>query len=845
MLVSTACLERTGAPDERLTSHHEDLDFCWRARLAGFRILMTPLGRARHMAASTRGDRDDDERRRSSRYYGERAALASMLKNYGLVSLLVLLPLYAVMGLGRLAGLALLRRFDDAWDMLSAWGWNIVHLPGTVRRRLRTQSVRSVKDGSIRRFMESSSFRMPRWLEAASEILAEQRGVDDDEAAPLRLRHHTVSFARAHPALLASAIAVVVGSVALRDLFGPEVVRGAAVAAFPARASAFLSELVSGFRTTGLGGSDAGSPALAVMGGLSWLAVGSTSLAQKALLGGLPIVGGVTMYRAVTRETKDRLAAAIAAGAYALSGAVMWALSDGRIAMLAAMAAAPALAHRVETAFASERPAKLRRFVVGLGITIAVGVSFYPGFALILAVLVAVRVVAGPRRSPGLARSVAGTLVGALLVLPFVPALVAGNAAALGSSIASLDVNRIGRLAVGFGPGTGAVAWFLPVAALLGLSLAGGDLRGPALRATLGAVGGLVLAWASATDLLPAALSNQVAYVILAATCEALLVGYGVASLAGGVGREAFGWRQIGAAAITVVLTVGLALQVVVAMVGGWAWGGSEAIPAAWAVVSGRDDDDFRVLWLGDDRGLAFPAPGGDPNGVIRAGPSSVRFAVTDREGATMLDAGRALTGAGATALRNTVERLLAGGTRHAGATLGPFGIRFVVAAEGDLPPPVRSALGQQLDLDAVPTDGLTIFRNAHALPPAAVSTDPETAAAAAATSVDVIEQLDDVTARPISAVPGGWDAMLTTDGTVLLSTERVSGFAATDAAGRSLPVETSFGWATRVDAPAGPVHLRDEHQWMRTAAVWALAALWAVAMWITRKPGAARGAAR
>src|SRR5436190_17372367 len=202
MLVSRECLQRTGVPDERFTSHHEDLDFCWRARLAGFRVLMTPLGRARHMDASSRGERPDDPTPRSGRYYGERAALASMLKNYGLLSLLTLLPLYALLGLARLLGLALARRFDDAWDLLTAWGWNMAHLPGTVRRRVRTQSVRRVKDRSIRRFMESSAFRLPKWLEAAGEILAEQRGIDDDEGETPRpkLSRQTVSLARAHPA---------------------------------------------------------------------------------------------------------------------------------------------------------------------------------------------------------------------------------------------------------------------------------------------------------------------------------------------------------------------------------------------------------------------------------------------------------------------------------------------------------------------------------------------------------------------------------------------------------------------------------------------------------------------
>src|SRR3972149_6692095 len=42
MLVSRAAWQRTGPPDERL-DHREDLDFCWRARVARVRGPMAPL----------------------------------------------------------------------------------------------------------------------------------------------------------------------------------------------------------------------------------------------------------------------------------------------------------------------------------------------------------------------------------------------------------------------------------------------------------------------------------------------------------------------------------------------------------------------------------------------------------------------------------------------------------------------------------------------------------------------------------------------------------------------------------------------------------------------------------
>jgi hypothetical protein len=831
-------------PDERFASHHEDLDFCWRARLAGFRVLMTPLAQARHMSASSRGDRLEEHRPRSDRYYGERAALASMLKNFGVLSLLVLLPLYALVGVARVVWLSLGRRFDDVWDLLRAWGWNLAHLPGTLRRRVRAQSVRTVRDRVIRRFMESAGGRLPRWFETAGVILAEQREIEleDEGAAPrVRLRHQTASLARAHPVLVGSFFAAVVCAAAFRDLVGHHTVQGAVVAMFPADPSGFFRELVSGVRTTGLGGSAAGSPALAAMGALSTLLLSSTRLAQKVMLGGLPLLAAATTFRAIARQTGDRLAGVLGGACYALCGATLWAFSGGRIDVLVALAAIPTLLDRIASAFDATPPAARRPFVVGLGVAVAVAVAFFPGVAPALLIPIGVRLLLGPARGRGLLLVIAGAAAGALLLFPFLPALAAGGGAALGAAVGTTDVHRIGRLAIGPAPGTGVVAWFLPVAALLGLSLAAGEHRGPALRAALTALVALALTWVASAGYLPAAVSNPVAFLIVAASAEAMLVGYGVASLAGGVGRESFGWRQLGAAALAVVLGAGLLVQSVTAMVGGWDWGGPESIPPAWAVVANRVEGDFNVLWLGDDSGLAFPAPGGDPSGVFDAGPDSVRFGLTGRDGTLALDTGRSLTGGGLEYLRRVLTELMSGTTRHAGALLGPLGVRFVVAASGDLPSGAESALRSQLDLDAIPAEGLVIFRNAHALPPAALTTDPAVIRASGSSDPGGLEQLAGESSTEATSVQGGWDGTIPANGGLLVASEDVSGWAAT-VDGAATSVERSFGWATRVLAPSGgAVQLRFAEQWLRTTQLWILALLWAAALWITRTRGSTR----
>src|SRR5213596_4170872 len=89
-----------GLADERVVRRTTgdddgDLDLCWRARIAGWNVLMTPLARVRHAAVAERDDRPGVER--SRRYEEDRAALASVLKNDALLTLAWVVPLGGVL----------------------------------------------------------------------------------------------------------------------------------------------------------------------------------------------------------------------------------------------------------------------------------------------------------------------------------------------------------------------------------------------------------------------------------------------------------------------------------------------------------------------------------------------------------------------------------------------------------------------------------------------------------------------------------------------------------------------------------------------------------------------------
>ncbi len=828
MLVSREAWQRTGPFDERLSGHHDDVDFCWRARLAGFRVVMTPLAHARHRGAGGVGEAWG-ERSRSSQYQAERVAIAAMLKNYGIPTLLWLLPLNAVFAIARIVYLLLLRRFEDGYELALAWAWNVTHLPSTLRRRVRAQSVRSVRDGAVRRFMRSALIRAPRWFQQAERIFEEQL---EDEREHVAVRRRVRSLALEHPVLMGWVVGAAIGLLAYRVLTSAAVLEGGALPTFPSGADRYFGELLSGVRTTGLGGPYAASPALALIGALTWLPGVSASTVQKAMLAVLPPLAGIVLYRGLARQTGDRVAAVVAAVTLALSAVVFWAFSEGRIAFLVALVVLAAAFDRVDQAFAA-RPSSPIRFVVGAGAVLAIGVAFAPGVVVGVAAMAIVAVLTGPRRVRGLLLVLAAVAVAGVLVFPLVPDAVRFPGPALGSWIGQSDMSMIARLAPGRGPGTWIVAWFVPVAAAIAFSLVGPPHRRRAWRGVIVAVVGLFLAWASAAGWLPRGVANAPIYIGVSAIAEASVLACGVATVGAELQRHAFGYRQVAVVALALALIVGVGGQLAQAAIGGWAIG-REGLPSAWPVVA-TSAAGGRVLWIGAPDGDRFPAPGGDPLGVVAAGPASVRFALTDRDGISVLDTGRPDVGPGYDYVRSALGELLAGDTSHAGALLAPLGVRFVVSAAGDLPPGARERLDAQLDLDLVPAGGLVIYRNARALPAAFVTADESFARAAHGRSLAQIAALGRVPAAALGGSGSAWSGS-SEGGLGYLADQFDAGWRA--APGNGSSVFPAFGWAVGFDAPAGLVTVSYGAGGVRVAEMALLGVLWLAVLWVTRRPG-------
>jgi GT2 family glycosyltransferase len=842
MLIARQVIERVGPPDQRL-GPGAAMEFCWRARVAGFRVVVEPRAVALHRIAGERGERPRVRTKRP-RELTERAALATLLMNARMLTLLWLLPAFAVRSSAALVRALLARRFDRAGEIVGAWGWNLLHLPGTFRRRARAQAVRAVPDHDVARFT-SPATRLHDWGVQASAALIGARVAhvdegEEPEGAPLRRR--VASLVVTRPVAVGWVLGALLTVLAFRDVLFVPRLEGGALLILPDGPSAFFREFASGWRTTGFGGSDPASLALIPMGIASFFTLGDPHLLGRLIVALAPLLAGASCFAAARRLGVSKLAAVIAGACYGLSALTMWSASEGRIATSVLLVALPWLWRRLRDAFAPGGPEHPLRWTVSTAMGLAVSIAFFPGtWAPVAVMLVPLLIVPEDRgsRVRGVLLSAAVAVVAAILVFPTVAALAAAGGAPGVDVAGSPSYGELLRLSPGPAPGSGAAAYFLPLAGLLSFVLAGDTARRNAWQLLAVAMAAIPLAWLSGAGWLPTVAGNVSGLLAAAAFSLCLLVALATGTLARAVRRTAFGASQLAGVGLGALLILGLSIQSLSALTGRWAVGEERLLPAWPVVSSSQPSASFRVLWLGAAGQARFPPPGGTADGIVEAAGTRVAYGITGRAGRSILRLGVPSHGPAFERLERVLEAVLSGRSRHAGGLLGNMGIRFVVAGEGDLPGAVVARLGTQIDLDLTQrAGGLSVYRNARSFPLGVVV--PGEAAAEAARSKALLAplQTDPVTSVPLSGIGRERRGSVGEPGLVLVP-DRYDPDWRLHVGGRGSPPFPAFGWAIGFDSAAGDVLARYEGQTLWTLQVVVLVALWAAALWVIRRPAA------
>lgn len=165
-LVRADLFEALEGYDAEMAMFGEDVDFCWRAQVAGARVAVAPAARARHRELAATGRRSLDGDGRSLQHRHE---MRAVLKNYAIVRRLLAVLELGVLGLFEVVlGLASGER-ERSRRVLRSWRWNLAHRRSLVLARRHLREIRQVPD----RALASRMARRGRWRDILRPELPE------------------------------------------------------------------------------------------------------------------------------------------------------------------------------------------------------------------------------------------------------------------------------------------------------------------------------------------------------------------------------------------------------------------------------------------------------------------------------------------------------------------------------------------------------------------------------------------------------------------------------------------------------------------------------------------------
>ncbi|HEX5097311.1 MAG TPA: glycosyltransferase, partial [Acidimicrobiia bacterium] len=581
----------------------DDVDLCWRARLAGARVVVAPGARVLHQRAPVVEARAPRAKPAVEVRAETTARIRVLCKSYSSLALIWVLPTAFVLGLAEAAGLVLSGRFAAARAVVAGWLAAFRH-PGELRRaRKATQRLRRVEDGDVRDLMIRGSARVRTYF--TQRVHAGDRLAEVSNRTRERMTETGVRMRRA-PAIIAAILGVVV-FFSVRSLLFGSVPQVGSFLAWPAVGDTW-STFTGSWRTTLMGAPDAATPAFGLMTIINGLLLGHEGWARSLIVGGALPLGAFGAYRLTRPFAQSALPGVAAAVAYAANPIARNAIFGGELGPLVLFALAPFVFHAFVRAVDAENPTTRSRAHVLGTITIlsaVAGAVWPPAIAVGLAFAIAFLVTAPfAGTTPGALRGAAygalATVAAAILLAPWSFTLVGADAATWGAQPRpALSLGEVLHFHTG-SMGAGFASWGIVFAAVVPLLIATGPRFVWAARAWVLAVLSYACVWlpgridAGAPALAPDGL------LVLAGIALAFAAGLGVAAVLDDLRRFHFGWRQVttivGVAGLTVAF-FGLAADSLSGRFGldGQDWPTTYAWMGDTPAVGG-----FRTLWVGD-----------------------------------------------------------------------------------------------------------------------------------------------------------------------------------------------------------------------------------------------------
>jgi GT2 family glycosyltransferase len=729
-LVRADLFEALGGFDEEISMFGEDVDFCWRARIAGARAFVVPFALVEHYEATASRLRPLPD----SRALQWRHELRAVLKNYSTIRRAIVLVEMVLLSI--LEGLYFLARGrpDRSKQVVDAWRWNLKSARHLKAARAAVEASRTVSDFELRALFTHRTSRALRFLQPRLENVLSSWSASSKATANREIARLTSPRTRVERwGLIIAIVILLIGNRSL--IFGHLPSMGGYLP-LPTP-TALLSRYFHGVAAVGVGHNVPASPALLLLGLSGIVAIGAMGVLLKVVLIGSIALGAFGVAR-LMRPYGGSFVRLVGVVVYLFVPLCWNDVATGDVLGLVAYGGAPYLLGRLLRAtgvapFATNAAPRTRaglfRELLGFSLLLALVGSFVPAAAIytpLAAVSLGIGCALLGEWRAGLRVvwvSLASLFGAAVLTFPWSLSFLT-RGVSLGAILGPLpgssfspQLGEVLRLQIGpYGAGIVGIAFF--VAALFVLVATGGDRFRVAVVVWMQLIGSALFVWSMSEGWVGHVGGDLRVLAAPMALAIAVEVALGAAVVQREIISSGFGWRHLVSALFIVASVAGLFPII------GASLNGRFGVPAA------GDEEVLnwiqpptaplvqRALYLGDATALpgsSLPVSPGVAGVVSSSGLASFT---------SLFPGGNVAAFSG---IVGAIDQAESGATIRLGQSLKAYGIRYVIVPTSAAPrlvgttstpeaiPPeiLLDALNAQSDFHELPNEaGIVIFEN-------------------------------------------------------------------------------------------------------------------------------------
>ncbi len=143
-----------GMFDKDYFMYSEDIDLCWRALIAGYKVELCKSAQMRHYGGGSSSDTNHHKNLKYvaplfRRFEAEKNNLSNLIKNYEFKNLLWVTPLFFAQGILESIFYLLTNNSMAAKQMFKAYVWHLQNIKTTLKKRKVVQDKRTISDSMI------------------------------------------------------------------------------------------------------------------------------------------------------------------------------------------------------------------------------------------------------------------------------------------------------------------------------------------------------------------------------------------------------------------------------------------------------------------------------------------------------------------------------------------------------------------------------------------------------------------------------------------------------------------------------------------------------------------------